>query len=280
MPKRCILTDSSCLLPNQSNAGSVPIFIIDLPIEDASIKVNYPSSDNQAGICEKEFAVKRITLPDIDTLHQRFIELTSEFDEVLCITLSSGILPFHQNIQKAASICSGNHKIRVIDSLSTVAGLGLMVKAAQRELNHQKTAEQTEAVIRSQIPNIFTALCTSDIFTLNANGLVDLPQAVISRMLGISVIYSIEDGFLSAVSKAKNSQAAVEFFVEYVSEFEEVDNVTFVHSSIPLPYDLSLLKDQVTALFPSIPLTQIPASATTNALFGANAFGLVIQQKH
>ena len=269
----------SFLLPNQANPGSAPVFIIDLPAEDSAIKVEYPSTESRAGIKEKLLPVKKIALPDIDSLHQRFSELTNEFDEVLCITISSGILPLHHGIQKAASTCRGNHKIRVIDSLTAGAGLGLLVKTAQREFNRQKTAEQTEAVIRSQIPNIFTTFCTSDISTLHANGLADLSQAVISRMLGTSVIYSIEDGFLSPVSKAKNPQAAIEFFVEYVSEFEEIENITFVHSSTPLSYDLNLLKEQVAALFPSIPLSQVNTSATTNALFGPNAFGLVIQQK-
>lgn len=278
MPKRCILTDSSCLLPNQSNNSTVPTFFIELSAEDSAIKVEYLPEQTQPRITEKAIPVKKIALPGIEALHQRFLELTGEFDEVLCITISSGILPLYERIHKAASICRGNHKIRVIDSLTAGAGLGLLVKTAQKELTRQRTAEQTEAVIRSQIPNIFTTFCTSDIVTLHANGLADLPQAVISKMLGTSVIFSIEDGILSPVSKAKNPQSAIEFFVDYLSEFDDIQSITFVHSSNPLAYDLSLLKEQTAALFPSIPLVQVYSNSTANALMGENAFGLVIQQ--
>ena len=278
MPKRCILTDSTCLLAPQQNSASIPVFTIDLKIENSALAIRNPSSAE--GIVEqRSMPVKKLMLPEIDHLHQLFSELTSEYDEILCITISSCIHPLYERVVKAANSCRGNHKIRVIDSLTTAAGLGLLVKTAQKEFNRQRNSEQTEAVIRSQIPNIFSAYCTSDISTLYANQLADLPQAVISSMLGTSVIFSIEDGLLTPVSKAKNPQSAIEFFVEFVSEFELLETITFIHSANPMPYDLSFLKDQISILFPAIPLSQVPTNPGLSALLGDNAFGLVVQQR-
>ena len=278
MPKRCILTDSTCLLPPQQNSASTPVFTIDLKVENSALAIRNPSSAE--GIVEqRSIPVKKLMLPEIDHLHQLFSELTSEYDEILCITISSCIHPLYERVVKAANSCRGNHKIRVIDSLTMAAGLGLLVKTAQKEFNRQRNSEQTEAVIRSLIPNIFSAYCTSDISTLYANQLADLPQAVISSMLGTSVIFSIEDGLLTPVSKAKNPQSAIEFFVEFVSEFELLETITFIHSANPMPYDLSFLKDQISILFPAIPLSQVPTNPGLSALLGDNAFGLVVQQR-
>ena len=279
MSKRCILTDSTCLLANHSNSASVPVFFLDLTVKNTALTIKFPSSVPGSKLDQRSIPVKKLIIPEVDLLHKRFSELTSEFDEILCITISSGILPLHERIVKAASLSRGNHKIRVIDSLTTAAGLGLLVKTAQKEFNRQRNSEQAEAVIRDQIPNIFSSICTSDITNLHANSLADLPQAVISKMMGTSVIFSIEDGVLTPVSKAKNPQSAIEFFIEYVSEFEHLENITFIHSANSLSYDFDYLKDQITLLFPSIPLVQISSNASLNALLGDNAFGLVIQQK-
>lgn len=278
MPKRCILTDSTCLLAPQSNSASIPVFNIELKVENSALTVRNPSSV-EGKYDQRSIPVKKLILPEMDHLHQLFSKLTSEYDEILCITISSCIHPLYECVLKAANSCRGNHKIRVIDSLTTAAGLGLLVKSAQKEFNRQRNSEQTEAVIRSEIPNIFSAYCTSDITTLHANQLADLPQAVISRMLGTSVIFSIEDGVLTPVSKAKNPQSAIEFFVEFVSEFELLETITFIHSANPMPYDLSFLKDQISTLFPSIPLSQVSTNPGLSALLGDNAFGLVVQQR-
>ncbi len=181
---------------------------------------------------------------------------------------------------KAVNACRGGHKIRLIDSLTTAGGLGLLVKAAHKELCLQKNTESVEAAIRVHLTHLYTLICTPDLTTLQANDLVDIPQAVIGEMMELNTIFSIEDGFLTSVDKVRAPQLALEFFLEFINEFDEITNLTFFQPENGTKLDLTFLKDQASIVFPSIPFSEQPVNTAFAALWGHNAFGLVLEEAY
>lgn len=215
---------------------------------------------------------------DNEYLFNYFTELTKSFDEILCIFLSSGLCPLIELASHAAHSCSGNHKIRIVDSQTTGAGLGLLVNLAAKQFSKNLSSEATEALIRTQIPHVFTLICTPNLSSLHANKLIDLPQAVIGEMLNMVTIFGIEDGILTSVAKAKNQITALEYFIEFINEFVELTNIIFISSYNFHSYDLALLKEQAAESFPTMPFLHIPSNKAFQALWGANAISLVLQE--
>jgi DegV family protein with EDD domain len=276
--KRCIVTDSSCLLPGKLDTTSIPVLEIDLSPSDEQITIVTDQPSSGESRIAKHFSTKKLLTPETDYLYQFFSRITDDYDDIFCIFLSSELNPLYERAVKAANACKGSHKIKVIDSLNTAVGLGILVKTAHQEYSHNNNPEETEAIIRSRIPHTFTLLCTPDILTLRANNLVDTSQAIIGEMIGFHSIFGIEEGFLTSVDKAKSPQMAIELFVEFIGEFDKLKNIIFIKSAEHQDYDLSVLKEQTSMLFPTVPFCEIPANISFSTLWGKKAFGIAVEE--
>jgi DegV family protein with EDD domain len=276
--KRCIVTDSSCLLPGKLDMTSIPILEIGLSSSDEQITIVTDQTSSGESRKAKHFSTKKLFPPETEFLYQFFSRITDEYDDIFCIFLSSELNPLYERAVKAANACKGSHKIKVIDSLHTAVGLGILVKTAHQEYTQNNNSEETEAIIRSRIPHIFTLLCTPDILTLRANNLVDTSQAIIGEMIGFHSVFGIEEGFLTSVDKAKSPQMALELFIEFIGEFDNLKNIVFIKSAEHQDYDLSILKEQTTVLFPTVPFFEIPANTSFSTLWGKKAFGIAVEE--
>ncbi len=280
MIKRCIVTDSSCLPTNNIQLpGHVSIVTIDIPVVDTILNISASVSSKNKSLNAYSIPTQELKCVSTDYLLNFFTELTKSFDEVLCLFLSSGLCPLIELAKHAAHSCSGNHKIRIIDSQTTGAGLGLLVKIAAKEFSRNHFSEETENLIRTQIPHVFTLVCTPNLTSIYANKLIDLPQAVIGEMLNMYTIFGIEDGILASVDKAKNQSSAFEYFIEYINEFVELTNIVFTSANNFHSFELALLQEQAANLFPTIPFHHIPANNVFQALWGKSAISLVLQEK-
>ncbi len=276
--KRCIVTDSSCLLPGKLDTSNIPVLEIDLSPSEEQITVVIDQTSSGESRMAKHFSTKKLLTPEFESLYQFFSHITDEYDDIFCIFLSSQLNPLYEKTVKAANACKGSHKIKVIDSLNTAVGLGFLVKIAHQEYTKNNNPEETEAIIRSRIPHTFTLLCTPDILALRANNHVDTSQAIIGEMIGFHSIFGIEEGFLTSVDKAKSPQMALELFIEFIGEFDKLKNIVFIKSAEHQDYDLSILKEQTSILFPTVPFFEISANTSFSTLWGKKAFGIAVEE--
>ena len=67
---------------------------------------------------------------DINTILSTYQRLSKESEQIVSIHMSSELSPMWREARKAAEMLNGRVTIRVIDSLSTSYGLGLLVEQA------------------------------------------------------------------------------------------------------------------------------------------------------
>ncbi|MEN6522602.1 MAG: DegV family protein [Anaerolineaceae bacterium] len=278
MIKRCIVTDSSCLLPGKLDTTSLPVLEINLsPTDHQFIVVDDHASSGKPRIV-KQFSTQRLLTPETEYLYQFFSRITDDYDDIFCVFLSSELSPLYERAVKAANACKGSHKIHIVDSQNTAVGLGILVKTAHHEYELNNNPDETETIIRARIPHTFTLLCTPDLVTLRANDLIDSSQAIIGEMIGFHSIFGIEEGLLTSLDKAKSPQLALDLFFEFISEFEKLEHIVFISPKDQQDYDLSILKEQASALFPTVPFCEIPANSSFSTLWGKKAFGIVVEE--
>ncbi len=90
MPKRCIITDSTCILPNIPDMNRVPILTIQLPIIEHELVINNqhsPGKKNSTYILK----TNKLQIPSVDDFYQVFLDATDKYDEILGLFVSSGI---------------------------------------------------------------------------------------------------------------------------------------------------------------------------------------------
>ncbi|NPV57857.1 MAG: hypothetical protein HPY76_14470, partial [Anaerolineae bacterium] len=109
---------------------------------------------------------------------------------------------------------------------------------------------------------------------LFSNGFADYPQALVTEMLGLTSIYSLEGSQLNPLEKVKSYQPLVEFFQEFLDEFDTLEMIGFIQSmNSPEKKPLnSFVKDN----FPYAIFRQDIASPFMSVLFGPRVMGIFV----
>lgn len=275
----CILTDNSVQFSQPAFAGreliwTVP-FLVTAPPEKyaAELRVSdLPNRWSQNGALQ-------LQPPSQDILYDSLFSLTSKYDDVFVILSSSGLSAAYSNAQSACAVLQGRADIHLFDSQTISSGLGGLVQYAAALLNSGKASSDVEKLLRQQIPRVYSLLCPSTLSYLQRSGFVDEAQSAVNDLLGISPIFTLDEGCISPLEKSKSSHHLMEFFLEFIGEFEHITSISLIH---PTPQQSSEMRDVRTFVeetYPSTQLCEHPINLPLAAMFGPKTTGLFLQEK-
>ncbi|MDR3574792.1 MAG: DegV family protein [Anaerolineaceae bacterium] len=278
----CIVTDSSAQFAQPSFPGRNIVKIISHDVEingrlyregEDLRAQNLPSS------ASKELQPKLIP-PSPEMFYQEFSSIGQSFDTIIGIFLSSSLSECFNNATKAAATLHGRFNVQTIDSQTTSLGLGLLVQAAADLVSKGCSLTEVELQIRSQIPQIYGIFCMPGLTYLNSNKFIDHAQATIGEMLGLLPIFALEEGQLSPLEKVRNHRHAIEFFQEFLDEFEYLQHIALLQSAPPNPQEARMLRDYAQDSFPKTPFTEHTINLPLSVLFGPRSMGLIVVEAH
>ncbi len=150
-------------------------------------------------------------------------------DPVVCINLSSALSATMQSAQTAAKAIGDELDVRVLDSSSITAGLGLQVLAAAELAENGASADEIEARIAhlSQHTKVFGALDTLD--NLKKGGRIGGAQAMIGSILSIKPIIDISTGTVTEAGKQRTRKKAMTWLRDKLFELPDLDHVAVCH---------------------------------------------------
>jgi len=201
------------------------------------------------------------------------------YDGILGIFMSSHLCAMFANAQSAAQALRGSVNIQVVDSQTTSIGLGFLVETAAEAAAKGKSLGEIEHLIRSLTPHIYGVLCTPGPSYLFYNGFVDRGQATISEMLGLYPIFAIEEGNLSPLEKVRNHRHTVNYFQEFLDEFDDLIHIAFLQSCPASNSEVHILRDHLRENFSKTPFSSHGINLSLASLFGPRTLGLFIMEK-
>lgn len=216
--------------------------------------------------------------PRPENLKEIFAVASRRFNEIICLFISSQLLDCITVAQQAAVSLGGRAKIQYIDSQTTSIGLGHLVTTAAEAAAKGAPPIEVERLVRGQIARSYTILCTPNLSHLYANGFVDHAQAAIAEMLGLMPLFTIEDGALTPLEKARNQRHTADLFQEFISEFEILHNISFLQSSPANTSVIRLVRDYAQQNHPKTPFTEHHISPSLAALFGPRSMGVFVTE--
>jgi len=166
--------------------------------------------------------------PSVDYFKEAFFRLGQDHDVIIGIFLSSLLNSCVQNAQEASTLHQGKASIQIIDSQTTSVGLGYLAQTAIDAVEAGNSPFEIERKLRFLIPFIYSVFCIPGLSYLHSNGFVDKGQAIISEMLELYPIFTIENGKFSSLEKVRNHRQAMVFFQEFLDEFENLEHVAFI----------------------------------------------------
>ncbi len=272
-----ILTDNTAQFPTEKFLGDHLVqtlsFDIIEPVQDhttASEKENYQSLEP-----EKH---RQIALPSEETIHDIFVSLSDQYNEIIVLTASKHINPLYFALEEAIAKFPNYRQFHLVDSQTITIGLGLLVQIAANLAQRGTAAEEIKKSIRSVIPKIYAIFCVKNLSILYFSGLIDPAQAVIGEMLGITPCLLLENGRFIPTHKAKNIKHAIDLFAEFTSEFDNLRNIALLYGDGYSTQDFQTLKSRINHQFSTTLFSEHPINDAVSAIFGPQTTGLVLME--
>ena len=226
-----ILSDASCNLSAQMmDELGIVYKSLNLISEDGTETKNYLKDENFSfkGFYDRLRNKENIktSLLNVEEFSAAYKEILDGGDDVLAITVSSGISGTYQAAKIAADDLREQYpdrKIIVIDSLCASIGHGLMVYYAAMMKNEGKSIDEVADFVYKNRLNMVHNFTVDDLFFLKRGGRLSGGVAVIGTILQVKpVLHVNNEGKLISLSKVngrkKSINALFETFKENVAD--------------------------------------------------------------
>ena len=219
---------------------------------------------------------------------QRYIDVLTPLleagEDVLFVSMSSGISGTCQAARMAAQELLEEfpeRTVRVVDSLGSGFGTGLMACKAADLRAAGKTAAQTADIMDADAQNTLQFFTVDDLNFLKRTGRVSGATAMIGTVLNIKpVLWGDPTGHITARSKHRGRKKAMASIVEeYRSRVEDAENQRVAISHGDCPEDAQALADMICAVAKPKELIIAPHEPFTGAHVGPGMLALFFHGK-
>ena len=149
---------------------------------------------------------------------EAYQKLAKETDEILVLTISSGISGTYESAVQARQLVDSNLKIEIIDTGWTCAGLLLpTLKAARAAEQGMKLPEITK-MIKDILPKIRVYMIFDTLEYLRKGGRIGLAKAWLGGILKLNPVLTLKDGVIHPVTQARGRAKAVDILVDLMKK--------------------------------------------------------------
>lgn len=217
-----------------------------------------------------------ISPPNKVEVSAQLVKFIRDFDEIFCITVTRGIDSIFSIFEEVSVKRKGRANFHLIDSQTLSAGQGYLVHRTIQLIQKNNPALKIEEILREEIPSIYTLLCTPNLSYLYASGFVDAGQVISGEQYTLHPIFGLEDGIFTALEKQKNIHGAIEYFIEFISEYDQLKEVVFLHPLRHPVAEAMNFKQYIHENLPNVRYSEINCNEFMTHLIGPRGFGLIV----
>jgi DegV family protein with EDD domain len=274
-----IVTDSSTYLPNPDLIEELGIEVV--PLNIRSGQHTYPERIN---VTDEAF-LKRlardpqgvaITAPTLAQMRALFQQMGQTNDRIVCIH-GSGVLNDIADVsRRAAAGFMGRQRIVVLDTLTTSAGIGLIVEAAALAAADGAPQAEVVRIVRGMIPHMYALVFSDTLDFLEMWDRLGPAQTLLGTMLGVKPIATMEDGDFLPIEKVRSYSRAVDKLYEFIVEFSHIEQMfLFQHE---FETESAQLLERLETVYPHREFPVIGYSPSLAVHIGPRAMGVVVYE--
>jgi DegV family protein with EDD domain len=270
MSSVCVLTDNTAQFSKPAFPGRDLITTIPLTVQYNGIQYTDSKDFKVSNLPPSLQKVSAPVLipPSVEDFRKQFLQLGRNYNEIVAVLLSSQLSPTIEHAMEAAEAVRGRVAVQVIDSQTTSVGLGMLVQSAAEAATEGVASTEIERLLRGLIPHIYSVFCIPGLTYLNCSGFIGAAQAIAGEMLSLLPIYTLEDGRLTPIEKARNYRQLMDFLQEFVDEFSDLYHIAFIQSVPPMIHEARTLREHAATNFPKTPFSEHSISLPLAVLMG------------
>jgi DegV family protein with EDD domain len=218
-----IITDSASDIP-QDKAKEWGITVIPLKVrfgeEEFLDGVTLTSDMFYSRLVESDELPKTSQIPPFE-FEEEFEKAVEAGDDVICLTLSSGVSGCYQSACIAAQEFDG--KVRVIDTKQFCISEYIIVQRAVQLRDEGKSADEITEIIEKEKKFARVISVFDTLEYLKMGGRISSAAAMAGGILSIKPVVTIEDGAVAVVGKARGSKNGNNMLIQYIDKHGGID---------------------------------------------------------
>ncbi len=271
MSRVCILTDNTAQFTRTDFPGREHVYLAPFDLETVEAQGKDP--------IRNVFSGQRLVPPSDQVFLQQYQDLAARYDSILVLTISALLSPALSNALSARARFHNPARVEVVDSRTTSIGLGWLVAEAATAICAGESLGTLVKRVHAASGRIFFLFFVPEMDALAINGHLSHAQALVADILGILPIFLLEEGRLAPLEKARSQRAVLEYFVEFLDEFETPADVALVHGRKVPAGRMQPIRQHIQEIHPQALLSEQVLTPALEALLGAQSFGMAILQK-
>jgi DegV family protein with EDD domain len=273
----CIVTDGAAQFTQPGFAGRQDVRILPFGVQFKGQTFSEGEGPKTNTLPASIISVPgpRLLLPDAEGFYQFFQTVGRQYNEILVLLSAYELTHTGEQAEQAARAARAQCAITLVDSQTTSVGLGLLVQAAAEAATRGQSLTEIERLVRHLAGNLYSVFCLGSLSYLANSGFIDSGQALAGEFLNLLPIFSLEEGRLSAVEKVRNSRHALEYFQEFLGEFESLSHIAFIQG-VPPAHEVSALRSAAQDLFPKTSFSEHSLSPVLASALGPKTLALFL----
>jgi len=280
MNKVAILTDSCSYIDTQeAQALDIHVVPLNVTLGDKTF------ADGDPEVTERYFQYQEenmepliVSAPSVQAFEKAYRQLHKKTDQILALHVSGKLSNTLKQSKAGAEALLGRCTIETLDTNSILSGQGILVRAAAQAANEGASMDEIIRLIRGLIPRIYTVLYVETMEYLERSNTVGKAQAILGAMMGIKPILFMEDGAITPMEKVKTKERAIDKLLEFVSEFDAIEQTAIFQRSLQTTSETALLLERLKQLFPDKSSPVLQYNPLLASYVGPEAMGVTVYE--
>lgn len=274
-----IVTDSGARFSNPRLFQQYPVTVVPYKIEIGGTVYREDvdiTGDELMRLIRNHDAPPRLIAPSDAEFAEVYANLSRTCSGIISIHTSRELTRSWYNARHASQQVADSCEVAVVDSRTVCAGQSMLVRVAGEALLAQKSFEDIVQTVRAAVERVYSAYYVESLDYLRANGALSEERAILGTMLGIKPLLNIEEGKLQVTEKARSRSQAIEKLVEFIVEFEQIEDAMIVQNRTQITEQARLLQDRLSVEFPGRHFPFSMYGVTLATMLGGDAIGVVV----
>jgi DegV family protein with EDD domain len=216
------------------------------------------------------------TAPPLDAFENTFRNLGQDGDDIVSIHISSRLSKTVELARRAANSLIGQHRIVVLNSLSTSLALRTLAVAAGEVSRKGASLDEVVRLARAMIPHVYLVFFVENLKYLERGERIGKAEAVLGTMLSIKPLLIVEDGDILPLEKVRTKSGGIDKLYEFVTEFPHLEKIAILkgaNASTP-----SELAERLQAAYPGKDLDLVTYGPVLATHLGPKAIGVFVYE--
>lgn len=274
-----IVTDSTSDLTNEI-ASALRITVVPLYVNfgDESYQDNIDLTTDEFYRKLADSAILPTTSsPSPGSFAEAYDRLAEETDEILTITISSKLSASYKTAVDGEKLRKGKARVEIIDSLTAIAGLGLIVISAAKAAQAGYSLDEVIDITRSSMRRVDFRIAFDTLEYLKRGGRIGAAQAFLGSMLKVNPILTIKNGITEGVARPRSRAKAIDHLYNFAASFNDIEEMAIEDANTP--DDVEALLNRLNAIFPRERIHKMKVSPVIGTHVGPRVIGLGVLPK-